>query len=591
MENGVGNMNILRESLSSTDESDLREHTLPSEQREKFLETLADATSEISKWKKTRPEESNSDERADGVNKVIAFLRDKRKEISAVLLDSQDAETAFALLIECFAYNAGMYLWLDVEKSSMVTDMLLRDDIGSELAKFLREETENVSEFLSKSIEKNEDGSPLFDSKFYLHLNYFLSSYLKLANHPGSDKREEDILSFMHALLPLSKKFDAEFQVNKNSVEPEHESRAAINRRHVLNKAAVLFGNETAINACADEFMKSEDIWKLNFFIGTLHCLFPDRDTGRSTYSEPHLAQVIHESEQSYLRNGYSPEEIHAAKKILTLSSGDRVLEEIIGGRFELPAREYIYAWRKSRFFDSLYGNLGTMKKIQSKNPKALRELSFDGPGHILCYGRYDVDFLLEQLVPLQEQEPYGVICNAYQDHNGAFYNKNDMHEKIRRGANDVGIKTRLIEYDETAPSKYRLYEQLSRIASPTRPAEFIWINQHGNSVAENEMNIQHNWENIFGVGNDRSSLVLKPGGSVLCFMCFGGEKNNVMHALTQQYDNIIAAGPTGAPANVDDVDFIRTDDKLSIKVRYIFPQGSNTLNESHDTAYYSAGK
>ncbi len=384
----------------------------------------------------------------------------------------------------------------------------------------------------------------------------------------------ELMLSFVHSMLPFSEMAKSTGVSAESNASEEDKSR-----RRLLNYFSMLIGDTETIRRWADEFIASEPdednkILPQNKIVDFLPPLKKENDLKAS---ENLISEMGDDStlKEKYLQSGYTQDELNRAKELFLEPSGYKIIREV-AGRFNLGSADLIRKWSKSEFPHSVIPNLSAIKDLEKISPGSSEHL-FSGPEQIRFFGRYDTEFLAEQMTPLQSGEPYGVMCSAYEDHNGAFSNKKGIHKQLREEASRLGMKTRIMEYSSDESPRDRLLNGLSHIAPPIsgQPfplADFIWINQHGLTHQFDPGKIEEkrkDWEHVFGIGQNRSSLVVKPGGAVGSFMCWGGEEDNVMDQLAKEY-NLSATGATKPPSNIYGIRFNREKSgSLHIDVDY----------------------
>ncbi len=429
-------------------------------------------------------------------------------------------------------------------------DRLRRKEIEAVILPFINNLSEKIGEELT-----NESSHCFFD--FY----HILSNHLRLSLGTENWRLSLDsIFSYLKATETLTK------------AQPLlRESKPMID--DVKTKLLLWRQNETAL---AGRF--PTDTINLSEF-------FPrKKERSDGTYSDEIRAEEFEGAVQTksrYREQGFTDEDINTVIKILKKSTGERLLQDVLQ-RYHLDGETLLKTWKGSPLSLCVDEHVEVIETIEKTHEGSAKQL-MEGPGQIRCFGRYDSEFLLEQLKPLEPGEPFGVMCNSYEDHSGAFMGREDTHSAICLEAKSLGIKTRIFEYSTkrgTFASDF--FQNLTRIAPPEDGeyiphADFVWINQHGEIPGAK---MQSKWEYIFGVGPNKSSLFLKSTGAVACAMCSGGDEGNVMELISEQY-GLRTTGAKGETYGVSEVSFRKDEaENLHIDVKYKFYDGIDENGE-----------
>lgn len=417
---------------------------------------------------------------------------------------------------------------------------------------------------------------------FCLHyLPHFFRAYGELAQNRknGYELQVESTLAYYHALQPFRDIPPTSEEGRVMSETSSDKGKNFIGR----NTLALQAGNVEVISDFVNEFLYTD---RVPGYCDGVH------DDIKSLY--PNLSNLpsdtIYSGERMYLSslldepidktwlsiNQYSREDIEHAKRMLLTPPITEIATQICE-HYSLPAEETIYEWKRGDFVNSLQEHLVTIRELERLQRGSVVEL-YAVPRTIRCFGRYDVNMLLEQLKPLESGQPFGVMCTAYEDSTGAFMGRRNLHIHIKKETERNGMKLRIMEYPINIKVHW-LGENLSMIAPSQHmdvqhQADFIWINEHGSTHHNNQeriKKIRKEWEDVFGIGSDRSSLVIKPGGVVASFMCYGGEPNNAMDAIASHYP-VSTIGATKAPDHIDKIVMNRDETgALTIEVEYLF--------------------
>jgi hypothetical protein len=547
------------------------------EQKEAFQDELNQISNGIQRCHQEKKVPSAS--RVIIAKQAMDFLKKNKDFFENGLLERKN-DDVFNFLLRCMKYvqNGNIN---DKEEGTMF-DTTQRNFLRGELLSFFNGSRDIISRFLIQNFSENKDEHWLDNLNKRSNTVDFCENYFEMimeSMETQNEKTAESVLSFIHTVLPFPEiaKKERDNGVGKNKV--------------FLNHLALLAGDEEVLRLWTDEFLQApEGSDTLTVPFSRLKSFFKSKSSlsylNKKLDCEEwgnHLRRNY--SREKYLKMGFTEEEIACASKLLRESVGDKIVKKIAEETYGLDAKKLIHVWADGQIQETAISHLESIRDLEKIKPRGAKQL-FDGPAKVRCFGRYDTDFLLEQLKPQKPGEPYGVMCNAYEDHNGAFRNRQDIHKKIRDESARNGMKTRLMEYSEH--DKTSFLEQLIEIAGEgSQQADYIWINQHGNTIKkvkkdpvtnkeiiteEKDMSkieeVRKEWKHVFGVGPNRSSLGLKAVGS---FMCFGGEEENVMDQLAKEYD-IAATGATKPPSNIYGVKFERDEKgQLRIHIEYAY--------------------
>lgn len=352
--------------------------------------------------------------------------------------------------------------------------------------------------------------------------------------------------------------------------------------RRVINTLAILAGNSQVLDALVAEIVDTERFPGLRNPAGgrgsspsvsspypRLKELFP---SGRPLDGRPSLLDVLDVDGPA----AWPLEQKERVRQMLLVPPIQQIATRVTE-HYGLPAGELLSTWRLSDIATQLEPHLLVIRAIEREQRGAARQL-FDEPSGIRCFGRYSPSALLEQLRPLEIGKPYGVMCSAVEDENGAFMHRSAIHAKLERAAAKLGMNCRITEYSEG--DKSGLYQKLSMMAQVSgggvRQAAFVWINEHGQAVEGDPRALQQeraHWSGVFGRGTDATPLVIKGGAAVSSFMCFAGESGNAMQAIALEYP-VRTSGATLPPHDIRSISLKkRKDGSLSFNVRYRFPK------------------
>ena len=524
-------------------------------------------------------------ERKVQIADALSLLRDKQAEIERGLLQGEYHVLFFLTKLAEYAQAGNV----EEREAPSHEERQLKEFAKTHLLDFLDNERECLRSLVEKTCETNSGGE-LNNSDFEYDVYDLCRRYADLAFVGSGRSRNETMLStlsFIHAVSPILE--------TVGKVSANDESSYHLGRIRRMKHLASLAGEPNTIAGLVGEFLTTEKEHGVadSDFV-SLNELFPGHTTWQHSYTNEEMARIAKRElyTLNYVKDGFTKEEIARAAEIFNESPGDRVAQKVLE-RYGLSRDKMIEVWKEADLTSTLQKNIVKIRELEKARPGATKEI-VDGPGKIYCFERYDTDWLIEQLEPLKSGEEFGVMACAYEDPGGAFRNRQDLHRTIRDEASYVGIKTRLLEYHSEKMSLNELSDGLTNIAPPapgeTLPqATFVWLNQHGLSRKENEYMAQiekEKWKKTFGIGSNRSSLVIRPGGAVACFMCYAGEEEGTMKQLADQYE-ITTTGPTRASDKVTYVRFSRgSNGDLMIEVDYNFDE-DNPKSKGGKTATY----
>jgi hypothetical protein len=532
-------------------------------EKEDFYEKLSQLSGNLSRCHFAK--DCSMELRESSVRKAEEFLEMNASEIERGILNHNGDGVIMGCLRHLMVYV------IDGNKSGKEdtppNDRKIRKDAGRKILLFLNGIRETLSTYMVEKFEIDKQGKRKYANVWEDEISSFCRMYFELAMSCSKEGLAvKSILSLTHILLPFSERAKKERASAKEGMDS-----GEIRRQEHLNWLSLLSGDEETIRLRVEKFLYDGEISETrNLYFPEIEEFFSSGK--RWNYHRGLSAETISMHKEDYLQSGFTEEEINRAIEIFTESVGERIVKPILE-EYGLSFEELARAWEKSRLRESIESNLSAIRDLEKEQPGSAKEL-FEGPQKIRCFGRYDTDFLLEQLDTLSHGEPYGVMCNAYEDHNGAFRNRQKIHQQIRDESARLGMKTRLMEYSDDKSSFFeQMFEMVTANDGKTlQPADYIWINQHGYSHENNPERMEQKrkeWEHIFGIGPNRSSLVIKSGGAVGSFMCFGGEEGNAMDTLAREYD-ISATGATKPPSNIYGVKFERDPSgRLFINVDY----------------------
>jgi hypothetical protein len=484
------------------------------------------------------------------VMKAESFFEQDSSEMLKIIVERDDEQPLFRFFIECMRYAA-------TDKNNNESTFIIREHFRKRLLAFLNGARDTFAIALAQNFKGNENHITEGEIRDFCQMYFEMA-----ANERDPSLSADSMVSFAH--------------VTTSFLEKAKRIREPGGGDETLNYLAVLSGDEETLQLWLNEFLRCGKFSDTIFSFYEISGFFPNN--GHMSYANKFLSEKLDEpsSVEKYLSDGFTKEEISRARELFRDSVGDKIMKKITEETYGLDSKKLLEAWGDGQLRESVISDLSAIRDLEKEQPGSAREL-FEGPEKIRCFGRYDTDFLLEQLDALSPGEPYGVECNAYEDHNGVFRNRQKIHQQIRDESNRLGMKTRLMEYSAESREKDKLLQQLAEMA-PNAPgenyplADYIWINQHGYSHENNPERMEQKrkeWEHIFGIGPNRSSLVIKSGGAVGSFMCFGGEEGNAMDTLAREYD-ISATGATKPPSNIYGVKFERDPSgRLFINVDY----------------------
>ncbi|MCK9352050.1 MAG: hypothetical protein WCT49_02650 [Candidatus Paceibacterota bacterium] len=509
---------------------------------------------------------------------VSAFINEHSQEISEGLRGIENQQMVFKRLNLWMTFANGG----DKHSENKYESFNERKNLAHELLYFLNNEKDFFAAFLSEKIKTDGESNKhklnermvWSNDELIFFRNYFAMASSVHFTEPLLGSRS--ILSFLRSVAPV-----AEMAKTGTSSTPDLEPYTDPD----LNIIALLAGDTNVAKLWAEKFSSNDKL--IPFDRQALDNFFPSKDSALATYSSDFSAEKMNSDEikNTLLVEGFGEDEISHAFELVKHSAGDRLLEELLSKKYDLPFVDFQYAWKNGN--GDVWNNLCAIRSLEDNNPGSAKKLAFTGPNKIRFFERYDLDLLLEQLEPLAPGEPYGVMCTAYQDHNGAFKNRKYIHEKIRNEGKKLNIKTRVIEYSNPFPFAPQMFDQLSKIAPPQEKqnfpqADFIWINQHGRLISGDLKEFEREnlrWKNVFGVGENKSSLVIKENGAVASFMCYGGAPDHAMEQISKNY-GVKATGPKKAPASIAEIAFSREESgKLAIDVVYEFENDKNDKN------------
>ncbi len=241
---------------------------------------------------------------------------------------------------------------------------------------------------------------------------------------------------------------------------------------------------------------------------------------------------------------------------------------------FGLPVEKAVSAWNSSRSELSVGDHY--MLKIWEYNLRELISLEVSQPGitsylysnfGILDFDRYPREILLDQYENRNNSEtPYGVVLYPYNDHNGAFYNRqplNGLHSDLRK----IGLNLRVYE----CADKLSVISALNRARHAYGKISFAVIGGHGT-----EHSIQ------FGQGNSRNNLlssedILRSGAStvtqafiddptIILVSCSTGAEKGIGQEISDLGATVIAPN---MPTTLKDISVVGHSGKLQFTAEY----------------------
>jgi hypothetical protein len=547
---------------------------------EEFLNEMYDMTDIVCSCK-NNPTESNATE----IAKCLSFVKTHSTEIRRAV--SENKKGVLRLIIELSNYCLSPKLQNnnDGPTPDGLKEQILREKTSVELLSFLNEMTSTLCDYVSDSFRTaiNENTSAHHTlASFSLARNY-----LRLALVKNIDSEKHSILNAIRVIEPLSSILE-----KLKQTRVEESPLSLINAIKRGNYLLLHIGDPKIIQEYVDDFVNDEEIEDFDFL--SYENLFPG-DERTSYWDEQISTKLLSLSEEREAGSSdYSEFEIQRARQLILNVPREKIMMGILK-RYQLPYQPIANAWIKSSKPEHMGywhgGNLQAIRDLEKENPECTKKL-FDTNG-IRCFARYKKEFLLEQLNPPSEDEPRGLMVSRYDDWNGAFSGPQmeTAHNKIREASKKLGIKVRIAEYDDTIDLFYRLQTMCAKSESDPEltKAEYVWINQHGDTVKKiiqdpvtkketvteeddpiKMKQVKENWEYILGIGENRESLITD---TVACLMCSGGEKNNVMDIIAQNYkeDGVIAIGPSHTTQGIKSISFNRDEEtgKLSIDIDY----------------------
>jgi len=220
-----------------------------------------------------------------------------------------------------------------------------------------------------------------------------------------------------------------------------------------------------------------------------------------------------------------------------------------------------------SDYGERAHHNLTTISRMEGAVPGSAQRI-YNEFG-IRFFGRYPEKVLLEQLQPIKNGDHFALVGTNLNDHNGAFENSMQTYA-ISREAKNVGIKTVMFEYSN--PSEFLDYWQQHAPKDPDtgepEKAELVFVRQHGFNDGDREK-IERTWKNFLGQGENRTPLLLAPGGLVVSAMCYGGAAGHPMDVIKQEYDTLTTMGAEEA-TSIQSLKMTRDPDgNLSAQIVY----------------------
>jgi len=514
-----------------------------------------------------RGRDVSEDFRENTFIEAFRLLEEHPDEIEAGL--ARRSENVLEILTNLFEYsNRGN--WHDRESGDFSDDELTRRyDIGEKILLFLNDRKDTVREFSVKCFTYDANEAPIPAGILERTVERFLGEYTERAYLEKDEKNAlSSVLSFMHTALPLSRMYEEHC---RGKVEFTDAGFTFIEHLKRLNRFSLLSGDKTSIDAIVKQFLSGADMEENGSVFPKINRLFPEQPQRR--LENPFLAEALRNEQivEIYLENGFSEEEISRTADIFEESSGGRVARRILES-YDLPWSELFDVWKDSVFSESIDKNLTIIRDLEKRQKGSARML-FNPPYNFRCFGRYSTEDLLEQLEPLCCDAEYGIMVTSYGDENNSFRNSGGLYRKIKEKAEKMNIKTRMIEFPSKIDDMSALPLELFAIApvSPQGdpiPFDFIFINMHWGETKFAEDFLQY-WNYVFGVGPERSSLIIRHGGAVAGLMCSAGEKGNTMERLALEYD-ITATGSDKYVYGVNSVDLLRDDSgRMSFDIGY----------------------
>jgi hypothetical protein len=543
-----------------------------------FLSEIYDMTDRVNSCK-NNPTENNAME----ITECISFIKKYSSEIEKDI--SENSTNAITLVNAFGNYCLDRTLRRNDDGSLMeeqIKENVLKENATIELLAFLNGMTKSLSNFVSDSFSEAVSGNT---SAFHTVPAYHLAkNYLRLSLSENVGSEEHSILNAVRVIEPLGPILE---KLKETRVEESPLSLiSAIKRGNYL---LLHIGDPKIIQEYVDDFVNDEEIEDFDFL--SYENLFP-ADERTSYWNDSIHYKLLFLAEEG--KSGYSEFELRRARQILNNAPREKITADILR-HYQLPYQPMANAWIKSSIPEHMGywhgGNLQDIRELEKENLGNAKKL-YDTNG-ICCFSRYDKDFLLEQLNPPSEGEPRGLMASCYNDWNSAFsgYQMKSVHKKIQEGSENLGIKLRAIEYYDTTDLFYRLQAFCAKSENDPEieRAEYVWINQHGDKImSEGEKNkIEEDWNFVFGIGENRSSLIIKEGGIVACLMCSGGEKDNVMDVVAKEYD-ITTVGPSDTTQGINSVSFKRNEEtgKLSIDIDYNYYTKDPNFTEGKTIRY-----
>jgi len=538
---------------------------------EEFSNEILDLTTAVHACDRTSydlHERMTSEEINLNIANCFSFLRKHSEEVKRAILENDrdvfdliDALSHYALRT-IKAENAGEAL-----TERQIMDQAIREKTKIELLSFFNENLETIRQFVSDSFSKvmSEETISLSAIPAFNIANNYLK--LSLGKNVGAEKHSIiNAIKVIEPIAPILKKI----KENRTDESPW----TIFGTIKSGNDLLLQIGDEEIVREYINDFVNDRETDM--FWSSSFKKLFPS--DGRTSYWNNSINEKLFYGQSS----DYTEPEIRRALQIISNVPREKIMRGILEC-YQLPYQPMADAWIRSDSPENVgsthYDNLLAIRDLEKTKPESTKKL-FDQNG-ICCFSRYRKALLLEQLEPLSEGEPRGLMATRYEDWNGAFSGSQmkSAHDKIQDASENAEIKLRVLEYDDTVDLFFRLEKMCAKSENDPeiQQAEYVFINQHGEKIftEEKKEQIKGEWDFVLGIGENRESLIIKPGGTVACLMCHGGQKNNAMDVIAQGYKDydVSTIGPSHVTQGINSVSFTRDakTGKLVIDIDYAY--------------------